>query len=220
MKHQKPEIRELVLTKGMSFPTEEELIMLILGHGTKKTPIERLAHQVSSAINDYDSEERMNALLKIDGIAETKALAISAAIELGRRRYSHLTSVIKTPSDILPYIQHYAINQKEHFICATINGAHELLNIRVISVGTINKTLIHPREIFSEAVIERASGIICCHNHPYGPCLPSDEDRKSTNILQKASEILGIAFLDHIIITRDEYFSFLENGLLNSEQKI
>ena len=108
---------------------------------------------------------------------------------------------------------------KEHFISATINGARELLNIRVISIGTINRTLIHPREIFADAVAERASGIICCHNHPYGPCLPSQADCESTEALREASEILGISFLDHIIITRDTYFSFLEHGLLSERQK-
>lgn len=219
MKDKKPQIRERVLENGMSFPTDEELIMLILGHGTQQMPIEKLAHKVISTIDDSNDDDRMQKLLSIEGIGKSKALIVSAAIELGRRKYSHLKSVIKVPSDIVPYVQHYAMEQKEHFICATINGAHELIATRVISIGTVNKTLIHPREIFAEAVAERASGIICCHNHPYGSCIPSEADCESTKVLQKAADILGIAFLDHIIITRDGYYSFLEHDLLDSISK-
>ena len=102
----------------------------------------------------------------------------------------------------------------EHFITVTVNGAKEILSTRVVSVGTINKALIHPREVFANAVSEYASGIICCHNHPCGQCYPSNADIDSTKILQKAAKILGIVFMDHIIITKEDYFSFLEHGML------
>ena len=214
----KPSIREMVLQKGISFPSDAELIMLLLGTGTKQFPIDKLAEKVLSVIEDTNPEDRIDKLIAVDGIGYTKALIIAAALELGRRKMSYLKSVISKPSDIVPYVQHYSMQPKEHFVCATINGAHELLNIRVISIGTINRTLIHPREIFADAVAERASGIICCHNHPYGPCLPSKADCESTDMLRQASQILGISFLDHIIITRESYFSFLEHGLFDSER--
>ena len=215
----KPNVRELVLKNGMQFPSDEELVMLLLGSGTKKVHVEQLASRVISAINDCNAENRIDALKKIEGIGETKALLIAAALELGRRKSAHLHAVINKPRDIVPYVQHYSMQPKEHFICATINGARELLNIRVISIGTINRTLIHPREIFSDAVAEHASGIICCHNHPYGPCLPSQADCDSTDVLRQAADILGITFLDHIIITQDTYFSFLEHGLLGHTEQ-
>jgi len=219
MQKKKPNVREMVLRNGISFPSDEELVMLLLGSGTKQMPVGRLATRVIAAIDDSNPENRIESLQKIQGIGQTKALVISAALELGRRKNAHLSAVIEKPSDIVPYVQHYAMQPKEHFISATINGARELLNIRVISIGTINRTLIHPREIFADAVAERASGIICCHNHPYGPWLPSQADCESTEALREASEILGISFLDHIIITRDTYFSFLEHGLLSERQK-
>lgn len=213
-KKTQPTIRELTLQKGLSFPSDEELIMLILGSGTKEMPIAKLAKKIISVINSSNKEELVKKLEEIKGIGSSRALAVAAAIELGNRRNKHCNAKINTPKDLIPYVQHFALEQKEHFICASMNGAHELINLRVSSIGTINKTLVHPREIFAEPVAEHASAVICCHNHPCGSCLPSDADEASTEVLTTAADILGISFLDHIIITKDSYFSFLEHGLL------
>ncbi|MBR7064382.1 MAG: hypothetical protein IKI31_04480, partial [Treponema sp.] len=101
-----------------------------------------------------------------------------------------------------------------HFVCVSLNGGHEILQIRVVTVGTINRTLVHPREVFSEALVENAAALIVCHNHPSGSCEPSEEDILATQNLIDASKIIGISLLDHIIINRDSYFSFLEHNLL------
>ena len=209
-----PNIRELTLLNGISYPDDEELIMLILGKGTKNNPIESLAEKVTKTINSSNEEELIPNLKKIDGMGESRALVIAAALELGRRRRGILRSSINAPKDVIPFLQHYTLMPTEHFITVTVNGAKEILSTRVVSVGTINKALIHPREVFANAVSEYASGIICCHNHPCGQCYPSNADIDSTKILQKAAKILGIAFMDHIIITKEDYFSFLEHGML------
>ena len=210
----KPDIRELTLNNGISYPSDEELLMLILNKGTKKLPIEKLAEKVLSVIDGGSKDNLVARLKSIEGVGDTKALTVAAALELGRRRNSYLQAVIEKPSDIVPYIKHFAMEQTEHFVCASLNGARELLNIRVVSIGTVSRTLIHPREIFADPVAEHASGIICCHNHPFGPCLPSNADKESTEALLKAAKVLGISFLDHIIINKAGYFSFLEHGLL------
>lgn len=209
-----PNIRELTLLNGISYPDDEELIMLILGKGTKNNPIESLAEKVTKTINSSNEEELIPNLKKINGMGESRALIIAAALELGRRRRGILRSSINAPKDVIPFLQHYTLMPTEHFITVTVNGAKEILSTRVISVGTINKALIHPREVFANAVSEYASGIICCHNHPCGQCYPSNADIDSTKILQKAAKILGIVFMDHIIITKEDYFSFLEHGML------
>ena len=209
-----PNIRELTLLNGISYPDDEELIMLILGKGTKNNPIESLAEKVTKAINSSNEEELIPNLKKIEGMGESRALIIAAALELGRRRRGILRSSINAPKDVIPFLQHYTLMPTEHFITVTVNGAKEILSTRVVSVGTINKALIHPREVFANAVSEYASGIICCHNHPCGQCYPSNADIDSTKILQKAAKILGIVFMDHIIITKEDYFSFLEHGML------
>ena len=209
-----PNIRELTLLNGISYPDDEELIMLILGKGTKNNPIESLAEKVTKTINSSNEEELIPNLKKINGMGESRALVIAAALELGRRRRGILRSSINAPKDVIPFLQHYTLMPTEHFITVTVNGAKEILSTRVVSVGTINKALIHPREVFANAVSEYASGIICCHNHPCGQCYPSNADIDSTKLLQKAAKILGIVFMDHIIITKEDYFSFLEHGML------
>ena len=209
-----PNIRELTLLNGISYPDDEELIMLILGKGTKNNPIESLAEKVTKAINSSNDEELIPNLKKIEGMGESRALLIAAGLELGRRRRGILRSSINAPKDVIPFLQHYTLMPTEHFITVTVNGAKEILSTRFVSVGTINKDLIHPREVFANAVSEYASGIICCHNHPCGQCYPSNADIDSTKVLQKAAKILGIVFMDHIIITKEDYFSFLEHGML------
>jgi len=211
----KPKIRELTLVNGLSYPTDAELIMLIIGKGTSKTPVEKLSEKILNVINSSEKEDLLDNLSKLEGIGESKALMIAAAMELGYRRFKHLEAVVKKPQDLLPYVQHYTMDKREHFIAVTLNGSSELLNIRVIAVGTQNKTVFQAREVFYDAIKNHASGIICCHNHPFGPCFPSKADIQTTEILVKAAELLGINFFDHIIITKDSYFSFLEHGMLS-----
>lgn len=212
----KPNIRELALKHGIGYPTDEELVMLILGSGTKGVPVERLAKSVVGAINTSNPEELNERLTAVKGLGQSKALAIRAAIEFGRRRNSFKNAIVKSPKDIIPFIKNYSMQSREHFICVTLTGGHEIIQIRIASIGTVNRTIVHPREVFSEALMENAAALIVCHNHPSGSCEPSEEDIKTTRVLIQASEILGIPLLDHIIINRSSYFSFMEHGLLFS----
>jgi len=218
MNKEKPRIRELVLSNGMSYPSSEELIMLILGSGTQDTPVEKLAPLVLSAIERSNPPELIPQLTAIPGIGKTKALSIAAALELGRRMNRTPQAVIEQPLDVIPYIQHYSMQNTEHFLCITLNGIKEIISIRVLSVGSGNRAILRPREIFSEAIKEHASAIILSHNHPSGNSTPSSDDISTTKVLVNAAQILGIALLDHIIITRTEFFSFLEHGMLPVER--
>ena len=217
--NEKPSIRELTLLNGMAYPSDEELVMLILGSGTKAVPIEALSAKVVKAIAGSNPPELVAALLQIEGIGVTKALAVAAALELGRRHNRTPQALLKQPKDVLPYVQHYAMQQAEHFVCVSLNGSREVLSIHVLSKGGGNMAVIRPREIFCEPIKERASAIVLCHNHPSGDCLPSDADIETTSELDRASELLGIVLLDHIIITKTAYFSFLEHGLLRAKPK-
>ena len=142
---------------------------------------------------------------------------MAAALELGRRRSNHLRAPIKSPYDIVPFLKNYAVSEKEHFLLVTLNGGHEIIQIHVISVGTLNRTLIHPREVFSVAMRDNAAAIIVSHNHPSGNCQPSEEDCAVTDLLEKVSVIMGIELLDHVIVSREAYFSFLENKMLREK---
>ncbi|MBQ9239231.1 MAG: DNA repair protein RadC [Treponema sp.] len=210
----KPDIREQTLKHGISFPSDEELVMLILGSGTRGHSVRSVARAVVQTLYTVNGEEIIERLRSLTGMGMGKSLAIAAALELGRRRNGHLHAVIHSPEDVIPFIRGYAMQPKEHFLCITLNGGHEIIQIRVISIGTINQTIVHPREIFSEALMQNAAAIIVCHNHPSGNCEPSAEDIETTQTLLSAAKIIGIALLDHIIIDRDSYFSFLEHNLL------
>ena len=143
-----------------------------------------------------------------------KAMIVVAALEFARRRIKPRGLKIKTPADVLPLIRNYADRLQERCLCITINGANEVLNVRVVSIGLIDRTPVHPREVFADAITDRASGIILAHNRPEGGVEPSDADAEVTRRIKQAGEILGIHLLDHIIFNPTTYFSFLEAGKL------
>jgi DNA repair protein RadC len=109
-------------------------------------------------------------------------------------------------------IRHYADRKQEQFICISLNGANEVIAHRVVSVGLVNKTQVHPREVFADPITDRASAIIAAHNHPSGSLSPSKEDVEITRQIKNAGETLGIKLLDHIIFNHRGYYSFLEDG--------
>jgi len=215
---EKPDIREKTLKYGLAYPLDEELIMLILGSGSRLMPVEIMAKKMVDTLNRSNQDEIVTNLLTLKGVGQGKALAVAAALELGKRRCCHLGAHISTPEDIVPFVRHYAMCQQEHFLAVTLNGGHDIIQIHVVSVGTVNRTMIHPRDVFGEAIRENAAAVILCHNHPSGRCDPSKEDIETTNELLDAARILGIPILDHIIIDCENYFSFMEHGLLFREE--
>ena len=219
MGENRPDVREKVLEHGFSFLFDEELVMLILGSGTKELPVGRMAERIIEVLDDCDFDDSVENLLRVKGVGQGKALAVAAALELGRRRNCHLRAPIKAPCDIVPFLKNYAVSEKEHFLLVTLNGGHEIIQIHVVSVGTLNRTLTHPREVFTLAMRDNAAAIIVSHNHPSGNCDPSEEDQAVTEILEKVSFIMGIELLDHVIVSCESYFSFLENKMLKKENK-
>ena len=148
------------------------------------------------------------------GVGEAKATKVLAALEFARRRIKPAGVKILETKDVLPLIQHFAFQRQEHVLCVTVNGANEVINTHTVAVGAMENVSFDPREVFSRAVAEKASGIILAHNHPEGDLKPSDADREMTFRIQKAGEIVGILLLDHIIFSRNDYFSFAEHGAI------
>lgn len=214
---EKIDLRRLTFVNGLSYPNDQELIMLILGSGTKNMSIERISEKILKTISSTNPEKWVEKLCAIEGVGKSRALAIAAALELGRRHNRSPQAVVNSPGDIIPYVKQYSMQQSEHFVCITVNGAKEIISIRVLCIGNGNMAVLKPGEIFCEAVKERASGIVLCHNHPGGNCTPSKADIETTQTLIKAASLLGIALMDHIIITKNGYFSFLENDLIFPE---
>jgi DNA repair protein RadC len=206
--------REKLLEKGAQALTDNELLAVLLGKGTQKHDVLSLAKMLTKIIDQKGIKLTAEDILDIDGIGTAKATLITAAFEFVRRRIKPEGLKIKFPVDVLPLIQHYGDRKQEHFICVSINGANEVMNARVITIGLINKSHTHPREVFADVIAERASAVIIAHNHPAGDLTPSKEDREITAQIKAAGKILGINLLDHIIFNNKSYYSFVENDEL------
>jgi DNA repair protein RadC len=115
---------------------------------------------------------------------------------------------------VLPLIRHLADRKQEHFVCVSLNGANEVIATRIVSVGLVNRTQVHPREVFADPITDRATAVIVAHNHPSGSLEPSREDLDITRQIKSAGEILGIKLLDHVVFNQKGYYSFCEKGLL------
>ncbi|MBI4331577.1 MAG: DNA repair protein RadC [Chloroflexi bacterium] len=206
--------REKLLRNGAAALSDQELLAVLLGKGTPAVDVMTLAGEVRKVIDEKGLAVRPEDLTGFEGMGEAKAALILAAIEFARRRIKPEGVKIETPADLLPHVRHYADRRQEHFLCASINGANEILNIRVVSIGLIDRSPVHPREVFADALADRASAVIVAHNHPSGGLEPSLADVEITGQLKAAGNVVGIALLDHIIFNRSGYFSFLESGKL------
>ena len=209
--HERP--REKLIERGAVALTDHELLAVLIGKGSPRHDVITLAKKMIPVIDEKGTKLSVADLAKFDGIGNAKAALILAAIEFSRRRIRPEGIHIETPADLVPHIRHYVDRKQEHFICASVNGANEIINIRVVSIGLVDKSHVHPREVFADPLIDRASAVILAHNHPDGALNPSEQDIETTQRLRQAGEIMGITVLDHIIFNNTEYFSFLENDI-------
>ncbi len=213
-KEYKPNFREKLLEFGPEHLNDSELFAILLRTGIKNKPVYDLSNDIIQHI-DRSNPEKIEAYLRsIKGMGDSKISTVLAAMELGRRYYNTKKQVISHPSDIVPFLQHYAYRKQEHFICVSLNGANEIIAKRLVSVGIVNRTIVHPREVFAEPIKDRATSIIVAHNHPSGNKTPSKDDIILTRRLYKAGNILGINLLDHIILVSNfDFFSFVQNDI-------
>ncbi len=210
----KPDFREKLIESGAEHLQDSELIAILLRTGIKDKPVQELASDIISRIDRAKPEKIEGYLRSIRGMGDSKIATILAAMELGRRYFGTKKRIISHPSDVVPFLQHYAGRNQEHFICVSLNGANEIIAKRVVSVGLVNRTLVHPREVYADPIKDRAASIIVAHNHPSGNIRPSDDDIELTHRLHKAGKILGIALLDHIILVESgKFFSFIQNDI-------
>lgn len=204
--------REKLQAKGAEAMSDVELLAILLGSGTRNHDVLTVAGGILKALDGQNEKLSLEALQKIDGVGPAKATLIAAALEFSRRRIRPEGMRISFPPDVLPLIRHFADRKQEHFICVSLNGANEVITCRVVSVGLVNQSQVHPREVFADPITDRASAIIVAHNHPSGSLEPSREDMEITRQLKTAGEILGIRLLDHIVFNKRGYYSFLEDN--------
>ena len=213
--------RERLYQYGSENLSDEELISIILKTGTKGMSVKEVSLKLLENVGDIRKlkDIGINTLMGINGIGRVKAIEIKAAIELGRRIYienNKLSGVILNNSlKIYEYFKELVGNKKqEYFYTVYVDTKGRYIDKKCLFVGTINNSIIHPREIFKEAYLLSANGIICIHNHPSGDPTPSKEDVMITKKIKEIAMIHGIRLVDHLIVGVNSYYSFYEDNKL------
>src|SRR3989339_957634 len=215
--------RERLVKYGAESLSLQELLSLIFGRGIKGESVISISQKLIGAFSSLDqlSEASIEELKKIRGLGLAKACQIKACFEISRRLKSeeiltkHKNQIIKQPKDLYPLLKERVVNfHKEYFMVVSLDNRNKVVSIDTVSIGTLNSSLIHPRETFEVAIRNHAAGIIICHNHPSGELKPSEDDLVITQNLVKAGELLGIEVADHLIITKDGLFSFKEEKII------
>ena len=211
--------RERLLSDGADKLSNDELISIILKTGTVDKSVKDISIEVLRMYEDITNLYNVSIpkLKSIKGIGDVKAIELVAAIELGRRIFltkSHKNNKrLRNTKDIWENTKYLFYRKKqEYFYCLYLNNKLELIKEKLLFIGTINKSVVHPREVFKEAYLASASSIICIHNHPSGDVTPSKEDLFFTENLVKIGRMQGIPVIDHVIVSDNAYYSFYENG--------
>lgn len=206
--------REKLASKGAQALTSKELLMVILGKGIKGRDVTMLANDILKLIETEKENLTFEKLKALQGVGAARAGQILASFELAKRYLIKPDQKINNTEDVLSIVSEIRNKKQEHFITITLTGASTIIEKRTVFKGTINFSLVHPREIFSDALTDRAAGIIFVHNHPENDVEPSEADIKITKQLCDAAKLLGIEVIDHIIVTKNDHFSFQSKGLL------
>ena len=212
--HSRP--REKLREKGASALSDEELVAAILGMGTAGVDVRTISKQVAGLIREHKEDLTLDHLIEVPGMGLAKAAQILSAFELARRYLVKDAVKISCAKDMLPLLTDITGKQQEYFLCISLNGANEVIEKRVVTIGLLDKSPVHPREVFADVIADRAAAVIFAHNHPSGDLQPSEADMRLQDQLTEAGKILGIRVLDHIIVSRKGYYSFQEAGLITS----
>ena len=214
--------RERLIEYGSSSLSNEELLAIILKQGTKNKSAKEIGIDLLNSIDNINELENitLEKLTKIKGIGYAQALTLLATIELGKRifiKYKfNKKYVFLNSKDIYDYMKYLLNNKKqEYFYCLYVNNKKELIERKLLFMGTVNRSTVHPREVFKHAYLSSASAIICVHNHPTGDIEPSNEDIMFTNTLVNIGNMNGIPVIDHVIVGNDNYYSMLDSGIIN-----
>lgn len=210
--------RERLIKYGSSNLSNEELISIILRCGTKNISVKEVSSKVLQFFNNVKNlrDANINNLSSIKGIGKVKAITLIAALELGKRVYyekeneKRKITNTKDVYNLLEYKMRY--EKKENFYVILLDTKNNIISYDCLFIGTINKSVVHPREIFKYAIDNLAASIIICHNHPSGDPTPSNEDIDITNRLSSLGDLMGIKLLDHVIISKNYYYSFYEEN--------
>lgn len=203
--------REKMQKYGAGRLSDLELIMAIIGSGSGAADVTKISRDVKKIITEKGSALEFDGLLQIKGMGLAKTTEFMAAFELWRRQFEvSERPIIDSPEKAVAELADIRDKKQEYFVCLTLDGANRLIAKRIITIGTLTASLVHPREVFADAITDRAASIIVAHNHPSGNLEVSQADMSLTFRLEESAKLLGINLIDHIIVTKSD-FSHIKN---------
>ncbi len=212
--HKDDKPREKLVRKGVQSLKNDELLAILLGSGVQGKDVRKLSKEIVSLLeNDFEGLT-LDKLCDIHGLGIAKASQILASIELSKRYLIRTNKRITSAKEVYEELCSFSTKNQEHFLTITLDGASHIINTRTVFIGTLNQSIVHPREVFADAIADRAAGIIIAHNHPSGTLAASRADMQITERLKEVSKLVGIELLDHVILAKGGYYSFSDEGLL------
>jgi len=208
--------REKMEQKGPRALSNLELLAVMLGSGIRGKDVFEVAREILKIIQEDFNNLSLERLKNIEGVGLAKACQIMAGLEFAKRFLTNEGVKIKSAEDVLKSTEELREKRQEYFITLTLDGASNLIQKRTVFIGTLNFSIVHPREIFADAITDRAAGIIFVHNHPSGELKPSAQDIDITKRLVEVGKIVGIEVIDHVIISKNGYYSLQAAGMIKN----
>ena len=212
--HKDDKPREKLVKKGVASLKNDELLSVLIGSGIQGKDVRKLSREIIAILDTSFHTLSLDQLCKVHGLGVAKASQIIASIELAKRYTSQGNRKIISAEFVYKELKDFSTKQQEYFLVITLDGASHIINTRTVFIGTLNQSLVHPREVFADAIADRAAGIIIAHNHPSGTLAASRADIAVTQRLEEVSKLVGIELLDHVILSKHGFYSFSDEGLL------
>ena len=200
--------REKLQAKGAQSLSDYELLMAIIGSGNKQADVSKIARDTLKLMRRHGADVNYDQLSAVTGMGIAKVTEILAALELSKRYLLKSEQpIIDSPEKAVEQLADIRDKKQEYFVCLSLDGANRLIAKRIITIGTLTSSLVHPREVFADAIADRAANIIVAHNHPSGTLTPSQADIDVTHRLKETGELIDIKLIDHILVTKGAYQS-------------
>jgi DNA repair protein RadC len=206
--------REKLQRKGSAALSDFELLEIVIGNGSARADVTQIARHIQKLLRGGAQNLNFEALVAIPGVNVAGASKILAALELAKRHLIKDIEPIRSMSDIIARLDDIRTKQQEYFVALSLDGGQRLIAQRTITIGTLDTVLAHPREVFADAIVDRAASVVVAHNHPSLDPQPSPADITLTQQLVAAGQLLGVTLRDHIVVTKTDYFSFRQHHLL------
>ena len=206
--------REKLQKKGVSTLSDFELLEVVIGNGGYGADVGTIARQIQKQLHKGPSALNYETLTSIKGVSVATASKVLAALELAKRHLVRNIEPLRSLQDVLARVSDIRTKQQEYVICLSLDGGQRLIAQRTITIGTLDSVLAHPREVYADAIADRAASVLVIHNHPSGDARPSQKDISLTQQLVAAGQLLGITLRDHIIVAKTDHFSFRQHHLL------